>query len=456
MKQSCIYIVLVLMFFTSCKVGQKFEKPEMQLPETLSKKQLAGDSACIADLKWWDVYSDTILQKLIRKTLDNNKDIKKVAARVEELAALKRIDLANLFPQFDANIYANKEGSNYGGDNYKGDPEFGAKATVSWELDLWGNLRWAKDKSKAQFLASVEAQNALRMSIIADVAQAYFELVALDNELAIVKQTLNARQEGMRIAKLRFESGLTSETSYQQAQLEYARTATLVPDLERKISLKENDIAFLAGEFPSVIERSVLQEDAPLPDFLPVGLPSTLLERRPDVREAELNLMAANASVGISFTNMFPKISLTAQYGLESEEISDFLKSPIFYMGAKLLTPLFAMGKNRAMWKSKKAAYKQECYNYEKVVLGAFRDARNAIVDFNKIDEIYESRLQLEKSSEATMKLAQLQYINGVIGYLDVLDAQRSHFDAQIGLSNAKRDKQIALVRLYKALGGGW
>lgn len=456
MKQSCIYIVLVLMFFTSCKVGQKFEKPEMQLPETLSKKQLAGDSACIADLKWWDVYSDTILQKLIRKTLDNNKDIKKAAACVEELAALKRIDLANLFPQFDANIYANKEGSNYGGDNYKGDPEFGAKATVSWELDLWGNLRWAKDKSKAQFLASVEAQNALRMSIIADVAQAYFELVALDNELAIVKQTLNARQEGMRIAKLRFESGLTSETSYQQAQLEYARTATLVPDLERKISLKENDIAFLAGEFPSVIERSVLQEDAPLPDFLPVGLPSTLLERRPDVREAELNLMAANASVGISFTNMFPKISLTAQYGLESEEISDFLKSPVFYIGAKLLTPLFAMGKNRAMWKSKKAAYKQECYNYEKVVLGAFRDARNAIVDFNKIDEIYESRLQLEKSSEATMKLAQLQYINGVIGYLDVLDAQRSHFDAQIGLSNAKRDKQIALVRLYKALGGGW
>ena len=327
---------------------------------------------------------------------------------------------------------------------------------ASWELDLWGNLRWAKDKSMAQFLGSIEAQRALKMSVIAEVAQAYFELVALDNELKIVRQTLNAREEGVRLAKLRFEGGLTSETSYQQAKVEYARTATLVPELERKISVKENDIAFLAGEYPQVISRSILPEEVKLPESLPVGLPSTLLERRPDVREAEQRLIASNAAVGMAFTNLFPRLTLTANYGLESKEMSDFFQSPIHYLSANLLGPLFAMGKNRAMLKAQKAAYEQACYGYEKAVLCAFKDARNAIVDFNKIKEIYESRRELERSSKAAMELAQLQYINGVIGYLDVLDAQRSYFDAQIGLSNAIRDKQITMVKMYKALGGGW
>lgn len=457
MKRSIIlYIALGVITLSSCKLGKHYVRPELQLPEKLSQKQQAGDTTSIADLKWWEIYTDTILQNLIQRTLECNKDVKIAAAKVKELAALKRIDVANLLPQFDATVSATQKGSKNADGDYVSKPEFGVKAGVSWELDLWGNLRWAKDKSLAQFLGSIEAQRALQMSLIAEVAQAYFELVALDNELFIVRQTLNARKEGVRIAKLRFDSGLTSETSYQQAQVEYARTATLVPDLERKISLKENDIAFLAGEYPHRVTRSMQQKEIYLPETLPVGLPSTLLERRPDVRQAEQGLIAANAAVGIAYTNMFPHIALTAQYGVESDEVNMLFKSPVHFLSAKLLTPLFAMGKNRAMLKAKKAAYEQECYSYEKSVLNAFKEARNAIVDFNKIEEIYESRLQLKKASKTTMELAQLQYINGVIGYLDVLDAQRSYFDAQIGLSNAQRDKQITLVKLYKALGGGW
>ena len=454
LKSTLLYITAATLTFSSCQIGKHYTRPELNLPEQLDSTQ--QDTLTIAEMQWWEIYTDTTLQNLIDKTLEHNKDIKMAAARVKELAALKRIDFANLFPQLNGSVYTQKEASNYGGDKYSNDPETGAKATVSWEVDLWGNLRWAKDKSMADFLGSIEAQRALKMSLIAEVAQAYFELVALDNELAIVKQTLNAREEGVRLAKIRFEGGLTSETSYQQAQVEYARTATLVPDLERKISIKENDIAFLAGEYPKQIERSIMPDEVKLPESLPIGLPSTLLERRPDVRQAEQRLIAANAAVGIAYTNMFPKLSLTAQYGLESGEMSDLLKSPIHYLSANLLGPIFAMGKNRAIVKAKKAAYEQECYNYEKSVLTAFKDARNAIVDFNKIKEIYESRLQLERSSKTNMELAQLQYINGVIGYLDVLDAQRSYFDAQIGLSNAIRDKQISMVRLYKALGGGW
>ena len=457
MKKILFYMLVVAgsLSMASCQLGQHYTRPELNLPERLSKAP-QNDTLTIADMQWWEMYTDTTLQQLISKTLEHNKDLLISSARVKELAAMKRIDWANLFPRIDAKAFIEKEGTNYGGDNYKNSTKQHAKFIASWKLDLWGNLRWAKDKSMAQFLGSIEAQRALKMSIISEVAQSYFELVALDNELKIVRQTLKAREEGVRLAKLRFEGGLTSETSYQQAKVEYARTATLVPELERKISIKENDIAFLAGEYPQVIHRSILPEEVKLPESLPVGLPSTLLERRPDVREAEQRLIASNAAVGMAFTNLFPRITLTASYGLESKEMGDFFKSPIHYLSANLLGPLFAMGKNRAMLKAQKAAYEQACYAYEKAVLCAFKDARNAIVDFNKIEEIYESRRELERSSKVAMELAQLQYINGVIGYLDVLDAQRSYFDAQIGLSNAIRDKQITMVKMYKALGGGW
>ncbi len=383
-KYTIYYMMALVLLFSSCQLGKHYVRPELNLPQQLDSTE--QDTLSLADRQWWELYTDTTLQALIERTLEYNKDMKIAAARVKELAAMKRIDFANLFPQVSGKLYADKEAENYGGDNYDSDRSYEAKAIVSWEVDLWGNLRWAKDKSMADFLGSIEAQRALKMSLVAEVAQAYFELVALDNELAIVRQTLYARKEGVRLAKLRFE----------------------------------------------------------------------VLERRPDVREAEQKLIAANASVGIAYTNIFPRLSLTAQYGVESEEFSDFFKSPIHYISGNLLTPLFAMGKYRATLKAKKAAYEQECYSYEKSVLTAFKEARNAIVDFNKIKDIYESRLQLERSSKATMELAQLQYINGVIGYLDVLDAQRSYFDAQIGLSNAIRDKQITLVKLYKALGGGW
>ena len=426
------YVIMLAVGLSSCQLGKHYARPELNLPQQLDATE--QDTLSIADRQWWDIYTDTTLQALIERTLEYNKDMQIAAARVKELAAMKRIDFANLFPQVSGRVYADKEAENYGGDNYSSDRGYEAKAVVSWEVDLWGNLRWAKDRSMAEFLGSIEAQRALKMSLVAEVAQAYFELVALDNELAIVRQTLAARKEGVRLAKIRFEGGLTSETSYQQ----------------------ENDIAFLAGEYPRKIARAVLPKEPELPESLPVGLPSTLLERRPDVRQAEQKLIAANASVGIAYTNMFPRLSLTAHYGLESAEFADFLKSPYHFLSGSLLTPLFAMGKNRAMLKAKKAAYEAECHAYEKSVLTAFKDARNAIVDFNKVKEIYESRLQLERSARTNVELAQLQYINGVIGYLDVLDAQRGYFDAQIGLSNAIRDKQITLVRLYKALGGGW
>ena len=449
-----VYIILFSLCTVSCQLGKHYARPDLHLPALLDST--ATDTTSIADFRWWELYTDTTLQKLIRETLEHNKDMLTAAARLKEMAAQRRIAYADMFPQVNGRLYTDKEAENYGGDNYKSTPEYTAKFIASWELDLWGNLRWAKDKSMAQFVQAVENRRALQMTLVAQVAQAYFELVALDNELAIVKQTLSAREESVRLARLRFNGGLTSEAVYQQAQVELARTAILVPDLERSIALKENDINFLAGRYPEKVERSHHPQDIRLPETLPAGLPSSLLERRPDVRAAEEALIAANADVGIAYTNLFPRITLTAHYGLESEEFKDFLHSPYHFLSANLLTPLFAMGKNRAALKAKKAAYEQAVHQYEKAVLSAFKDARNAMVEFNKVQDIYDSRLKLEQAARKSTSLTRTQYMNGYISYLDWLDAQRTYLDAQIALSNAVRDKQIAMVQLYKALGGGW
>ena len=455
MKRNNIYItlvtLLVLVTFSACKVGKSYTRPDLHLPDSLAQHQ---DSLSFGDMDWWNIYTDSTLRGLIAKSLEYNKDILIAAARVKEMAAQKRISTAALLPDIKGTVTGEREFENHGGDAFKRNDTFEAQVLFSWELDLWGNLRWARSASIAEYLQSVEAQRALRMTIVSEVAQAYYELVALDTELEIVRQTLKAREEGMRLARIRFEGGLTSETSYRQSQVELARTATLVPDLERKISLKENDIAFLAGEYPNKIARSRLLQEFNFPNELPIGLPSDLLERRPDIRQAEQKLIAANAKVGVAYTNMFPRISLTG--GAESVVLSDLLKSPYGIMEGALLTPIFGWGKNRAALKAKKAAYEAEVHSYEKTVLTAFKETHNAIVNFNKIKEVYDLRAKLERSSKSYVDLAQLQYINGVINYLDVLDAQRGYFDAQIGLSNAIRDELIAVVQVYKALGGGW
>ena len=333
-----ICLLAALMVLAGCQLGKHYTRPELDLPTTLGS-QTADDSASIADHSWEELYTDTLLQGLIRKTLEYNKDMQMSAARVKELAALKRIDVANMFPQVGAKVYLEPERENYGGDNYKKSDEFGIKASATWELDLWGNLRWARDKSLADFMGSIENRRALQMSLIAQVAQAYFELVALDNELAIVRQTVEARRESLHLVRLRREAGLISEIPLRQAQVELAKTVTLVPDLD----------------------RASQAADVQLPDALPVGMPSTLLERRPDVRQAEQALIAANAQVGMAFTALFPRIALTATAGSESGELGDILKSPYHLFSANLLQPIFAMGKNRAMLKAKKAQRLQGC-----------------------------------------------------------------------------------------------
>ena len=453
--RTVLCILTASIALTGCQIGKHYTRPQLELPATLADS-MSTDSISVADYSWRQLYTDTLLQALIQRTLEYNKDMLMAAARVRELAAQKRIDWAEMLPEVGLRVHGEYDRDNYGGNHYNMDDQFDIKGTVSWELDLWGKLRWTHDASTAEFLGSIENQRALQMSLIAEVAQAYFELVALDNELAIVRQTVEARRESLHLARIRYEGGLTSEVAFRQAQVELARTATLVPDLERQVTLKENELAYLTGEYPHSIRRAALPHDISFPQSLPVGMPSTLLERRPDVREAEQSLIAANAEVGAALTSMFPNITLTAQFGAESDVLSELLQSPYKFISGTLIQPIFGWGKNRARLKAKRAAFERATYAYEKAVLSAFRDAYDAIAEFNKLKEIYSTRVSLEQSSRSTLELAQLQYVNGAIGYMDLLDAQRTYLDAQISVSNALRDRQLALVNLYKALGGGW
>ena len=393
---------------------------------------------------------------MISQALDHNKDMLAAAARVRELMAAKRITFAKMFPGAGMDLYGDREYLNYGGDNKKYDPELHANLTFGWEIDIWGNLRWQNEAAVAAYLQSVEAQRALRLTIVSQVAQMYFDLKALDRELSIVRQTLEARRDAVHFATLRYEGGLTSEIPYRQSLVELARTETLLPKLENEIKLKENDLSVLLGEFPAGIPRGGSDlGDVQMGTELPVDLPSSLLERRPDVRQAEQALREANAKVGVALTDMFPKLRLTANLGAENAELTDFLKSPTWFVSGALTGPLFQLGSKRAAHKAAKAAYEQQVYAYEKKILEVFKEVNNALVTYRKSREMRRSADALYRSALSYNKLAKLQYVNGVVSYMDVLDAQRQLFDSEIAVNDAILTEFTATVSLYKALGGG-
>ena len=457
MKRVAIFVILVVLTagFSSCSAVRHCQAPEVEMPGQIAPGYT--DSLTIADLNWWQFYGDSTLRRVIELTLENNKDMLAAAARVEQMRQLYRISKAGRLPNFTANVLADNETNDYADESSVRDPEFGAKLSVSWELDLWGNLRWAKRKGGAEYLSSVEDWRAMRMTLVAEVATAYFQLMALDNELSIVRRTLRTRSEGVQQAQLRFEGGLTSETVYQQAKVEYASTATLIPDLESRIEIMENSIALLMGKSPDwEVLRGQMNIEAEFPDSLPVGLPSGLLQRRPDVRASEQQLCSAMASAGMAYADRFPRLTFNLVGGWENDELQGFFRSPFSYVAGAIAAPVFGFGRKQAKYRAALAAYDVARLGYEKKVLEVFKEANDAVVTYRNVRKTAALKVALRDAARKYVELANLQYRGGSINYIDVLDAQRRYFDAQIGLSNAVRDEHLALVQLYKALGGGW
>ena len=403
----------------SCSAVRHCKAPEADFPAAIAGGA-AADSLAIADMEWWQFYGDSTLCNIIRHTLANNKDMLAAAARVERMRQLYRIGKADRLPSVSGTVYADHETNDYAGEEPSRDPEFGAKATVSWELDLWGNLRWAKRKGGAEYLASVEDRRAMQMTLVAEVAAAYFRLMALDNELSIVRRTL-------------------------------------IPDLERKIEVMENSISLLMGENPDWrVVRSKMNTEAEFAESLPVGLPSELLLRRPDVRASEQQLRAAMAAAGMAYADRFPRIVFNLTGGWENDDVSGFFRSPFSYVAGTLASPIFGFGRKQARYKAALAAYDEARLGYEQKVLTVFKEANDAVVSYRSVRRTAALKVNLRDAARKYVELAQLQYRGGSINYIDVLDAQRRYFDAQIGVSNAVRDEHLALVDLYKALGGGW
>ncbi len=455
MKTRLLIYLFAAIMLGSCSGVKNCQKPQLDLPMSLAGN--ATDSITLADMEWWSFYSDSTLVGLIREALEHNRDFLAAAAKVEEMRQLYGVQKLNYAPTVSGLVLADHETNDYHGKPHSDQPEYSLKASLSWEVDLWGGLKWSRRKGAAEFRASVENQRAMQMTLVSEIASAYVNLLALDNELSIVRRTLFTREENLKKAKLRFEGGLTPETVYQQAQVEYASAAALIPGLERQIEIQKNAISLLLGRYPGQeISRGKLSFNEPIRQEFPIGLPSSLLKRRPDLRAAEASLAGALANVGVTYADRFPKLRIGLTGGLENDDLKGFFQSPFTYIVGQISGTILDFGRNKRRYKASIAAYDQSRLNYEQKVLTAFKEVDDAAVTFRLIKQTTERRRELLEAAQKYAQLAYMQYSMGVINYIDVLDAQRRYFEAQVGLSNAVRDEYLALINLYKSLGGGW
>lgn len=450
----CIFFLVLAA--AGCSGVKNLQKPDLSVPENFGPEETL-DSLTIADMGWWEFYGDPFLKEIIERVLRENKQLQIAAWRVEQAQYLYRVDKAKLLPELSFRLPWNHETNSYYEELDLIDPEIGVKATISWEADLFGALRWNRKKSQAQFHATQEDERAMRMVLVAETASAYFRLVALDNELEIVKSTMETREEGVRLARLRFEGGLTSETVYQQAQVQYATAAALVPTLEYNIKVAENQLLLLMGALPEeTVRRASNLRDNTSDSTVPLGLPSALLERRPDIKAYEAKLEAAVANAGYTYAKRFPSLTIELTGGLEDNDFKNLFRSPFSYIAENFVAPLVDFGKRKNTYKAAVAAYQEARLAYENKVLEAFNEVDNAVSRYHSSCQAVTRQTELLEAASKYQELTWKQYRGGTINYIDVLDAQRRYLEARIAHTNAIRDEHLALVQLYKSLGGGW
>ena len=443
---------------TGCAVGPTYERPEVPIPAQWQVDiQTAND---LANTTWWEQFRDPVLDNLIQIALQENKDVQIAAARVEEYLGRYGVTRSAQFPQVGGNAAgARTRNSENGGVTLGENPvnSYQVDLGVSFELDLWGKLRSATEAARAQLLATEEAKRTVILTLVSQLANSYVRLLDFDQQLTITYATLETRQESVRINRLRFQAGLTSELEYQQAVAEYQNAAVQVPLLERLIAQQENAISLLLGRNPGKISRGVTLEQLALPQ-VPGGLPSDLLERRPDIRGAEQQLIAANALIGVAKAAFFPNISLTGFFGAASTDLSDLFKGPsrTWQFAGSLAQPIFTGGALTGQLQVAEAVQKQALLNYQQTIQTAFAEVDNNLIAVSKLREQLKDQAAQINALQRYLDLATLRYKNGYTDYLTVVDAERNLFTAQLEYVQSQGDLFVALVNLYKALGGGW
>jgi len=460
MVSARIGALLLSAALSACMVGPDYRRPDIDVPAAW--RLGPTEAAEISNIAWWDQFDDPVLSSLVRTALANNKDLKVATANVDQAAAQLGIVRSAQFPQVDANASATRQGISQ--TTFVGAPvathifnNYAVNLSASFELDIWGRLRRATESAQASLLASEQGRGTVVLTLVTTVASGYIQLRSLDRQLEIAQYTSRSLGEAARLQKVRFEEGAVPESDYQQAESQYREALARVPEFERQIAQQENFISVLLGQNPSPIARG-RAIDALLFPVIPGGLPSSLLERRPDIRQAEENLIASNADIGVAKAAYFPDISITGMLGLASEQFSDLFKgaSKTWSFGASLLQPIFNAGRIDSQVARAEALQREALYTYEKSIISAFQDVENALIDRTKFGQIREEQAKNVAALQKFRDLADLRYREGATIYLEVATAEQSLFNAQLEYVATQSQLFQAYANLYKAMGGGW
>ena len=448
--------LLLAVPLSACMVGPDYRRPEVEVP--VAWRLGPTEAGEISNIAWWDQFQDPVLSDLVRTSLANNKDLEIATANVDQAFAQYGIVRSAQFPQVDARASATRERSSanirLGGQTFN---DYGVNLSASFELDIWGKLRRATESARASLLASQQGRGTVVLTVVAAVASGYTQLRALDRQLEIAQSTSQSLGEAARLQRVRFEEGAVPASDYQQAESQYREAAAQVPELERQIAQQENSISVLLGRNPGSIARG-RDIDALLFPTVPDGLPASLLQRRPDIRQAEQNLIAANANIGVAKAAYFPDISLTGLLGLESAQLSDLFKGPsrAWSFGAGVLQPIFNAGRLRSQVAQAEAQERQALHTYEKSIISAFQDVENALIDRTKFGQVRDEQAKNVEALRSFRDLAALRYREGATIYLEVANAEQSLFNAQLAYVATQAQLFQSYANLYKAMGGGW
>ncbi|MDW7693168.1 efflux transporter outer membrane subunit [Flammeovirgaceae bacterium SG7u.111] len=460
---SFVVILLVSLFaLEACKVGPGFKTQRTEIDEAevyrYDSLQLAMEDS-VLNISWWELFNDPVLDTLIKIGLVENKDLLIASSRIEQARAQLGFTKANMWPSI---TYT---GSALRGNVVGGQPTAGLSVTnmftgfgsLNWEIDFWGKFRRANEAAQADLLASEYGQRTVQIGLISSIVGTYYQLLDYRWRLYISMRTVDLRQESLDIIQARYTNGVVPEIDLNQAQIQLAIAASAVPFYKRLVAQTENALGTLLGRTPRAITVGAELNDQELPPDIPVGLPSMLMERRPDVLQAEASLHAQTARIGVAVAQRFPSISLTGLLGVASGDISNLTANgPAFAFGGSLLGPVFEFGKNKRRVEVERKKTEQVLYEYEKTVITAFREVEDALVEIQTLKDELQARRDHVAAAQNAQELSKERYDKGVTSFLELIESQRQAFEAQLSLSETTQKLFNGYVKLYKALGGGW
>lgn len=456
-------LLLLLVFISGCTVGPNYKRPSVNTPTVyrgLTPDQATNtDPKSLADEKWFEVFQDEQLKELIKTALQQNYDVRRAASRILQAEASLGITRSNQFPTISGHAEAINERTA----RQKFIPAIETDTTqvgvsLDWELDFWGKFRRATEAARANLAATEWGQREIITELVANLAGSYFALRALDLQLEISKRTLSSRQDSLRLTQILANGGSTSLLDVRQAEQLVYTAGSEIPSLEQQIEQQENFISILLGNNPGPVPRGRALTEQPHSPTIPAGLPSSLLERRPDIRQAEQQLIAANAEIGVARSQYFPQISLTGSTGYQSSALTGLFGGPAGFwnFGSTLAQPIFTAGRLRSNVRLAEAQQQEAVLFYQETIQGAFRDVSDGLIAYRKTQEFSEQQKLLVGSAQDATRLSHLRYSGGATSYLEVLTNDTNYFSAELGLVQAQLNELLALVQLYKGLGGGW